>query len=80
MTETRRRFWPVILLGTLSLAAGYAWGRFRQAPTEGPESIPIQASDVLVENEREIVLEVREVSPATVDTAAAEIDPPAEGV
>ena len=80
MTEIRRTLWPVIFLGALSLAAGYTWGRFRQAPTEAPKSTPIQASDALVENEREIVLEVREVPPATVDTAAAEIDPPAEDV
>ena len=78
MTATRRRFWPVILLGTLSLVAGYAWGRFRPAPTEGPESTPIRASDALVDNEREMVLEVREVPPATVDTAPPEIDPPTE--
>ncbi len=80
MTEIRRTLWPVIFLGALSLVAGYTWGHFRQAPTEGPESTPIQASDVLVENEREIVLEVREVPPATVDTAPPEIDPPAEDV
>ncbi len=80
MTAIRRTFWLVILPAALSLAAGYTWGRFRQEPAEAPEPAPTQASDALVENEREIVPEERAVPPATVDIAPPEIDPPAEGV
>ena len=80
MTKIRPTYWLVILLGSLSLAAGYTWGRFRRPSTEIPEFSPIQASTDVLENERESVPEEKEVPAATADTAPAEIGLPAEDV
>lgn len=77
MTGNWRTFWPVVLLGALSLVAGYAWGHFRPAPIEAPKPAPIPAGDDLVETERELVPPRQDVPPATAETSPDEIDPAA---
>ena len=77
MTRNRRTLWPVVVLGTLSLSVGFAWGRFRQPPTEAPGSIAIPASDDLINDASEIAPEERKIPPATVDTTSDETEDPA---
>ena len=77
MTKHWQTLWPVVVLGTLSLSVGFAWGRFRQPPTEAPGSIAIPASDGPVVDASEIVPEEREVPSATVDTASDKAEGPA---
>ena len=82
MSTTRATVGLVAFLGALSLAAGFAAGRFRRAPGDVPVSAVTGEESAVVENETTVVPEESTAFPAPTRTEAPprEPVPPAEDV